>query len=68
MREGGSIPAIPFLADYFNCPAVHIPMGQKSDNAHLPDERMRVRNLWGGRRVLRRFLEALGKSESWNLK
>jgi len=38
---------------------VHLPMGQSSDNAHLPGERIRLMNLQKGRAVVRRFLEAL---------
>lgn len=56
IREGGSIPAIPFLEKYFNAPAVHIPLGQASDNAHLPDERIRIQNLLAGVSVIKRFL------------
>lgn len=59
IREGGSIPAIPFLEKAFKTGAVHIPMGQASDNAHLPDERIRLQNLHAGRRVITRFLEKI---------
>lgn len=45
IREGGSIPSIPFLEREFGVDAVHLPMGTSSDNAHLPDERIRVLNL-----------------------
>jgi di- and tripeptidase len=59
IREGGSIPAIPFLEKIFDARAVHIPMGQASDNAHLPDERMRLQNLSAGRKVIKRFLQGI---------
>lgn len=45
IREGGSIPSVPFLEREFGVDAVHLPMGTSSDNAHLPDERIRVLNL-----------------------
>jgi acetylornithine deacetylase/succinyl-diaminopimelate desuccinylase-like protein len=45
IREGGSIPSIPFLEREFNAKAVHIPLGQSSDCSHLPNERIRILNL-----------------------
>lgn len=39
------MPVIRFLQDVFRVPAVHVPMGQASDAAHLPNERIRVTNL-----------------------
>lgn len=30
IREGGSIPSIPFLEKTFACPALHLPLGQSS--------------------------------------
>ncbi|KAK0539644.1 hypothetical protein OC835_001043 [Tilletia horrida] len=59
IREGGSIPAMALLEKELDAPAVHLPMGQSSDNAHLPGERIRLMNLQRGRAVVRRFLEAL---------
>ncbi|KAE8256392.1 hypothetical protein A4X13_0g2664 [Tilletia indica] len=59
IREGGSIPAMALLEKELGAPAVHLPMGQSSDNAHLPGERIRLMNLQKGRAVVRRFLEAL---------
>lgn len=45
IREGGSIPSIPFLEREFCASAVHFPMGTSSDSAHLPNERIRILNL-----------------------
>jgi hypothetical protein len=45
IREGGSIPSLPFLEREFGADAVHFPMGTSSDSAHLPDERIRILNL-----------------------
>ena len=45
IREGGSIPSLPFLEREFQADAVHFPMGTSSDSAHLPDERIKVVNL-----------------------
>ncbi|KAN0064507.1 hypothetical protein ACQY0O_002135 [Thecaphora frezii] len=60
IREGGSIPAIAILEKELDAQAVHLPMGQSSDRAHLPNERIRLINLEKGKAVVRRFLLALG--------
>jgi len=59
IREGGSIPAIAILEKELGAGAVHLPMGQSSDNAHLPNERLRQRNLVKGQNVVRRFIQGL---------
>ncbi|TFK40678.1 hypothetical protein BDQ12DRAFT_679847 [Crucibulum laeve] len=56
IREGGSIPSVPFLEKEFGCHALHLPMGQSSDQAHLPDERISLVNLNKGKAVIERFL------------
>ncbi|KAF8574208.1 Zn-dependent exopeptidase [Ramaria rubella] len=56
IREGGSIPSVPFLEKEFACPALHLPMGQSSDQAHLPNERTSLINLRKGKSVVERFL------------
>lgn len=55
IREGGSIPSVPFLEKTFGCPALHFPLGQSSDQAHLANERLSVNNLLKGKAVLERF-------------
>lgn len=45
IREGGSIPSLPFLEREFAADSVHLPLGTSSDSAHLPDERIRIVNL-----------------------
>lgn len=45
IREGGSVPSLPFLEQEFGAVAVHLPIGTSSDNAHLPNERIRILNL-----------------------
>lgn len=59
IREGGSIPAIPWLEKFFNAEAVHIPIGQSSDNAHMANERISLENLITGRRIFETFLKNL---------
>jgi acetylornithine deacetylase/succinyl-diaminopimelate desuccinylase-like protein len=60
VREGGTYGGISaFLEKALGAPALHLPMGQASDNAHLPNERMRVHNLVQGKKVLSRLLSLL---------
>ncbi|EJF61051.1 Zn-dependent exopeptidase [Dichomitus squalens LYAD-421 SS1] len=56
IREGGSIPSVPYLEKEFSCHALHLPLGQSTDQAHLPDERISLSNLQRGKRVVERFL------------
>lgn len=44
VREGGSIPCIRTLERIFDAPAVQIPCGQSTDNAHLDNENLRIKN------------------------
>ncbi|KAF8644410.1 hypothetical protein AX16_008471 [Volvariella volvacea WC 439] len=59
IREGGSIPSVPWLEKEFGCHALHLPMGQSSDQAHLPNERISLVNFQKGRAVVERFLRAV---------
>ncbi|KAF8607063.1 Zn-dependent exopeptidase [Ceratobasidium sp. AG-I] len=61
IREGGSIPSVPYLEKVLGCRALHLPMGQSSDQAHLQNERISVNNLRKGQAVVERFLVSLGK-------
>ncbi|CAO1631837.1 unnamed protein product [Jaminaea pallidilutea] len=68
IREGGSIPAVSILEKFLRSDdddstnparsvgAVHLPMGQSSDSAHLKDERIRVLNLVKGGQIVEAFL------------
>ncbi|GCF00700.1 hypothetical protein ZYGM_000948 [Zygosaccharomyces mellis] len=44
VREGGSIPCIRALERLLAAPAVQIPCGQSTDNAHLDNENLRIEN------------------------
>ncbi|KAI7864320.1 hypothetical protein BDF14DRAFT_1835199 [Spinellus fusiger] len=59
IREGGSIPAVKWLEKFCDAPAVHLPMGQASDQAHLHNERIRLKNIHAGRRIVKRLLQML---------
>ncbi|KAG9026617.1 hypothetical protein FS842_005031, partial [Serendipita sp. 407] len=63
IREGGSIPSIPFLEKIFGCPALHLPLGQSTDQAHLANERISVNNLLKGKAVLERFFLSVASME-----
>ncbi|OAC99631.1 hypothetical protein MUCCIDRAFT_42033, partial [Mucor lusitanicus CBS 277.49] len=57
IREGGSIPAVRWLEKFCKASAIHIPFGQSSDQAHLPNERIRLHNLHAGRRIIKALLQ-----------
>ncbi|KZT19994.1 glutathione degradosome [Neolentinus lepideus HHB14362 ss-1] len=67
IREGGSIPSIPYLEKEFGCHALHLPMGQSSDQAHLPNERISLTNLRKGKSVIGRFLQSVATCEDVSL-
>ncbi|KAF9778662.1 Zn-dependent exopeptidase [Thelephora terrestris] len=62
IREGGSIPSVPYLEKEFRCHALHLPLGQSSDQAHLPNERISLLSLRKGKAVIERFLSAVGNA------
>ncbi|WFD36510.1 hypothetical protein MCUN1_003393 [Malassezia cuniculi] len=72
IHEGGSIPGVAILEKELGAQAVHLPMGQSSDHAHLPNERIRLLNLevrarpanQRGQAVIRRFFVALSQTGS----
>jgi len=64
VREGGSIPCVPFLEKAFGCPALHLPMGQSSGQVHLPNEHISLSNLRRGKAVIERLLTVLAVAES----
>lgn len=67
IREGGSIPAVSILETFLSSSehsnrkigAVHLPMGQSSDSAHLADERIRLLNLVKGREIVEAYLSKI---------
>ncbi|CAH1767027.1 13812_t:CDS:10, partial [Entrophospora sp. SA101] len=57
IREGGSIPAVSWLEKKFNAITVHLPIGQSTDQAHLKNERIRLQNLYAGRRIFKNLFD-----------
>mmetsp|Transcript_11058 Transcript_11058/g.28964 ORF Transcript_11058/g.28964 Transcript_11058/m.28964 type:complete len:180 (+) Transcript_11058:1208-1747(+) len=56
IREGGTIPVTSALERLMGAPAVHLSLGQASDNAHLDNERMSLQALYKGKQTLRQFI------------
>jgi len=57
VREGGSYGGISaFLEQKLAAPVIHLPLGQATDSAHLPNERISVENLLKGKVVIEEFL------------
>lgn len=60
--EGGSMPLFSFLAKALEAPLVQVPLGQSSDGAHLPNERIRSINLFRGKEVLQRIIKQFAET------
>jgi di- and tripeptidase len=56
VREGGTMPITSFMEQLLKAPAIHLPLGQSTDNAHLPNERIRYLNLTNGKEVIKKIL------------
>lgn len=59
--EGGSMPLFSFLTETLDAPIVQVPLGQSTDGAHLPNERIRERNLYKGKEVLQHIVAEVAK-------
>jgi len=59
LREGGSIPAAASLTRQLGLPVVLLGFIQPDDNAHAPNESMRLDNFEGGVRTIVRYWERL---------
>eukprot|EP01134_Creolimax_fragrantissima_P007853 CFRG7853T1 len=62
VREGGTMSVTAVMEKYLNAPALHLPLGQSSDGAHLANERMSVNNIEKGREVIKVYLNEIGKA------
>lgn len=61
IREGGSIPFVTQMHDAFQVPCILIGFGLPDENAHAPDEHIRLENYFGGIKSIAYFYEELGK-------
>ncbi|KAG0679753.1 hypothetical protein C6P43_000081 [Kluyveromyces marxianus] len=59
VREGGSIPSVRYLEKTLEAPVIQIPCGQSSDEAHLPNEQLRMKNWYRLRSILVRTFNRL---------
>eukprot|EP00050_Salpingoeca_kvevrii_P022695 m.130709 g.130709 ORF g.130709 m.130709 type:complete len:1157 (-) comp9793_c1_seq2:1936-5406(-) len=59
VREGGTMPITSFLEQKLGASALHLPLGQASDGAHLANERISVKNLVNGKNVIKYLLREL---------
>ena len=62
LREGGSIPAAAAFTRELGLPVVLLGFIQPDDQAHAPNESMRLDNLHGGLRTLVRFWQKLAET------
>eukprot|EP00929_Paragymnodinium_shiwhaense_P086664 TRINITY_DN47139_c0_g1_i1.p1 TRINITY_DN47139_c0_g1~~TRINITY_DN47139_c0_g1_i1.p1 ORF type:complete len:1638 (+),score=351.49 TRINITY_DN47139_c0_g1_i1:69-4916(+) len=62
VREGGTMPILAQLQAELGCHAIQIALGQASDAAHLPNERMSEKNLTKGMEAIWRTLVHLAHS------
>jgi acetylornithine deacetylase/succinyl-diaminopimelate desuccinylase-like protein len=62
IREGGSIPLVTQVHDSFKVPCVLIGFGLPDENAHAPDEHIRLENYFGGIRSIALFYRMLGEA------
>jgi len=62
VREGGTMPITSFLEHLLKAPAIHLPLGQSTDNAHLPNERIRYLNLTNGKEVIKKILQKVARN------
>jgi acetylornithine deacetylase/succinyl-diaminopimelate desuccinylase-like protein len=60
IREGGSIPFVTQMRDTFQVPCILIGFGLPDENAHAPDEHLRLENYFGGIKSIALFYEELG--------
>ena len=63
LREGGSIPAGASFASVLGLPVVLLGFTQPDDQAHAPNESMRLDNLEGGLRTIIRYWQKLADTK-----
>jgi acetylornithine deacetylase/succinyl-diaminopimelate desuccinylase-like protein len=63
LHEGGSIPAGATFANVLGLPVVLLGFIQPDDQAHAPNENMRVDNLEGGLRTIVRYWQKLSETQ-----
>merc|ERR1712224_557476 len=62
VREGGTMAITTFLQRKLKAPAIHIPLGASSCNAHLANERIGIKNLRYGKEVIKKFFRNIAEN------
>jgi acetylornithine deacetylase/succinyl-diaminopimelate desuccinylase-like protein len=63
LHEGGSIPAGATFSNILGLPVVLLGFTQPDDQAHAPNENMRLENLEGGLRTIVRYWQRLSETQ-----
>ena len=63
VREGGTLATTRYLEETLKASALHLPLGQASDSAHMLNERLRLLNLFNGREVMKEIILSFGSEE-----
>jgi acetylornithine deacetylase/succinyl-diaminopimelate desuccinylase-like protein len=63
LREGGSIPAAATFGSVLELPVVLLGFTPPDDQAHAPNESMRLDNYEGGLRTIARYWERLATTD-----
>jgi acetylornithine deacetylase/succinyl-diaminopimelate desuccinylase-like protein len=64
VRGGGTMRVTSILENILKAPALHLPIGQASDRAHLENERLRLLNFHKGKDVFKAFIQELSSLPS----
>jgi acetylornithine deacetylase/succinyl-diaminopimelate desuccinylase-like protein len=62
IREGGSIPLVTQIHDWFKVPCVLMGFGLPDENAHAPDEHIALENYFGGIKSIALFYDQLART------
>ncbi len=60
-REGGSIPIVELFSEVLNARVVLMALGLPDDNIHSPNEKLDLKNFYGGIKASAHFFEEMGK-------
>jgi len=60
VRDGGSLPIVSDFRDVLKIPSVMMGLGLPDDNAHAPNEKFHIPNLYFGIEAICLFFEKLG--------
>ena len=64
VREGGTLATTRFLEETLKASALHLPLGQASDSAHMINERLRILNLFNGRAIMKELILSIAPTSA----